>query len=70
MGFEGVALGELGVADVALVGLLPGVDPQVPLQLERVWTGVGAVGTLERPLAGVTPANGWKFATKLIREFR
>ena len=65
MGFEGVALGELGVADVALVGLLPGVDPQVTFQLERVWAGVGAVGTLERPLARVPPIVIFQLAVRL-----
>ena len=41
-----VALREPGVADVALVGLLPRVDAQVPLQLERGGGGVGAVRAL------------------------
>ena len=55
MCLERVALCKLCVADVALVGLLPGVDAEVALQLERVGTGVGAVGALVRTLSGVTP---------------
>ena len=31
------------------------MNTQVSLQFERVWTGVGAVGTLVRPLSTVTP---------------
>ena len=56
MGLEGVRLGEPRVAYVTLVGLLPGVNAEVPLQLEGVWGGVGAVRTLVGTLAGVAPA--------------
>ncbi len=55
MGLERVALGEPGVADLALVGLLPGVDAEVPLQLEGVRGGVGAVralGNLKKSFLG------------------
>lgn len=45
--FQAVGLGKLGGTFVTFVGFLSGVDPQVPLQFERVWTGVGAVGTLK-----------------------
>ena len=41
-----VALREARVADIALVGLLPRVDAQVSLQLERAGRGVSAVRTL------------------------
>lgn len=47
---ERVALRKPSVADVALIGLLPGVDAQVPLQLEGVRAGVGAVRALVRTL--------------------
>ena len=50
---QAVRLREPCVADVALVGLLPGVDAQVPLQLEGVGRGVGAVGALVRTLPRV-----------------
>ncbi len=46
VGLERVALGEPGVADLALVRLLPGVDAEVPLQLEGVRGGVGTVRAL------------------------
>ena len=43
------------MADITLVGLLSRMDPKMALQLEGVRAGVGAVGTLERSLASVTP---------------
>ena len=50
---EAVALGESHVTDLALVGSFPGVNPEVPLQLEGIWAGVGAVRALVRPFPRV-----------------
>ena len=55
MGLQRVALRESGVTDVALVGFLPRVDAQVPLQLEGVWGGIGAMRALVGPLPRVAP---------------
>ena len=55
VGLQRVALRESGVADVALVGFLPRVDAQMPLQLEGVWGGIGAMRALVGPLPGVAP---------------
>lgn len=48
-----VALGEARVAQLALVGLLSGVDPLVPLQLAGLPEAFGTDGAHEVPLAGV-----------------
>ena len=50
---ETVGLGEAGVANVAFVRFLAGVDAQVALEFEGVGRGVGAVRTLVGPLARV-----------------
>ena len=50
---QGVALREPRTADLTLVWLLSGVDPQMALQFERVRRGVGAVRALIGPLARV-----------------
>lgn len=50
---ERVALGEARVAELALVGLLSGVDPLVPLQLAGLPEAFGTDGAHEVPLAGV-----------------
>ena len=55
VGLEGVGLGEACPADLTLVRLLPGVNPEVALELEGVGAGVGAVRALVRPLTRVTP---------------
>ena len=54
VGLQGVALGEPGVTDVALVGLLARVDAEVPLKLERVRTCISAVRALIGPFTRVT----------------
>lgn len=48
-----VALGEARVAELALVGLLSGVDPLVALELARLPEAFGTDGAHEVPLAGV-----------------
>lgn len=48
-----VALGEARVAELALVGLLPGVDPLVALQLAGLPEAFGTDGAHKVPLAGV-----------------
>lgn len=50
---ERVALGEARVAELALVGLLPGVDPLVPLELAGLPEAFGTDGAHKVPLAGV-----------------
>lgn len=50
---ERVALGEAGVAELALVGLLSGVDPLVALQLAGLPEAFGTDGAHKVPLAGV-----------------
>ena len=50
---QGVTLREPRPTDLTLVRLLPGVDPQMALQFERVRRGVGAVRALVGPLARV-----------------
>ena len=52
--FKRVALRKLGVTYVTFVRFFSRVNPEMTLQLERIRTGVGAVGTLVRPLTGVT----------------
>lgn len=61
VGLQAVALREARTADLALVGLLPRVDPQMPLQFERVGTGVGAMGTLVGPLPRMAPDVALQF---------
>lgn len=48
-----VALGEARVAELALVGLLPGVDPLVALQLARLPEALGTDGAHKVSLARV-----------------
>lgn len=50
---ERVALGEARVAELALVGLLPGVDPLVPLELAGLPEAFGTDGAHKVPLARV-----------------
>lgn len=50
---ERVALGEARVAELALVGLLPGVDPLVALELARLPEAFGTYGAHKVSLAGV-----------------
>lgn len=50
---ERVALGEARVAELALVGLLPGVDPLVALELARLPEAFGTDGAHKVSLAGV-----------------
>ena len=54
MGFKRIALCKLCMTDVTFVGFFSRVNSKVALQLERVRTGVGAVGTLVRSLSSVT----------------
>lgn len=48
-----VALREAGVAELALVGLLAGVDPLVALELAGLPEAFGTDGAHKVPLAGV-----------------
>lgn len=48
-----VALGEACVAELALVGLLPGVDPLMALELTRLPEAFGTDGAHKVSLAGV-----------------
>lgn len=48
-----VALGEARVAELALVGLLPGVDPLMALELAGLPEAFGTDGAHKVPLAGV-----------------
>ena len=52
--FKRVALRKLSVTDVTFVRFFSRVNPEMTLQLERIRTGVGAVGALVRPLSCVT----------------
>ena len=46
MGFEAVALCELGMADIAFVRFFARVNPEMPFKLKGVRTGIRALGTL------------------------
>ena len=55
VGFQPAALCKLLEADVTLIGLIPGVDAQMPLQQYLVCSRVGAVRALIGPLPRVAP---------------
>ena len=55
VGLQRVALRESCITNVTLIRFLPTVAAQVPLQLEGVCGGIGALRALVRPLPRVAP---------------
>lgn len=59
---ETVGLRKASVTYIALVGLLPSMDTEMPLELESVWTGIGTMRALIGPFASMAPHVPFQFA--------
>lgn len=66
MYLETVGLRKASVTYIALVGFLPRMDTEMPLELKGVWTGVGTMRALIGPFASMAPHVPFQF-TQLHR---